>query len=53
MNEVNDRRTGAPRERLVRASERDKFKTASQHRRDPIAEGACLSVSAIETSDRR
>ena len=51
MTERNDRRTGAPRKTtprqdraLVRASERDRFKTAPQHRRDLITEGTRLSV---------
>ena len=55
MNERNDRRTGAPRKTtprqdraLVRASERDRFKTAPQLRRDLITEGTRLSVSAIK-----
>ena len=33
---------------LVRASERDRFKTAPQHRRDLITEGKRLSVSTIK-----
>ena len=33
---------------LVRASERDRFKTAPQHRRDLITEGTRLSVSTIK-----
>ena len=55
MNEHNDRRTGAPRKTtprqdraLVRASERDRFKTAPQHRRDLITEGTRLSASTIK-----
>ena len=55
MNERNDRRTGKPRKTtprqdrvLVRASDRDRFKTAPQHRRDLIAEGTRLSVSTIK-----
>ena len=55
MNERNDRRTGAPRKTtprqdraLVRASERDRFKTAPQHRRDLITEGTRLTVSTIK-----
>ena len=51
MNERNDRRTIAPRKTtprqdraLVCASERDRFKTAPQHRRDLITEGTCLST---------
>ena len=45
---------GAPRETtprkaqaLVRASERDRFKTAPQHRRDLITEGTRLSASTL------
>ena len=55
MNERNDRRTGAPRkttprkdQALVRASERDRFQTAPQHRRDLITEGARLPASTIK-----
>ena len=55
VNERNDLRTGAPRKTtpkqdraLVRASERDRFKTAPQHRRDFIAQGPRLSVSTIK-----
>ena len=55
MNERNYRRTGAPRKTtprqdraLVRASERDRFKTAPQHRRDLITEGTRQSVSTIK-----
>ena len=55
MNERNDRRAGAPRKTtprqdraLVRSSERDRFKTAPQHRRDLITEGTRLSVSTIK-----
>ena len=55
MNERNYRRTGAPRKTtprkdraLVRASERDRFKTAPRHRRDLITEGTRLSVSTIK-----
>ena len=55
MNERNDRRTRAPRKTtlrqdraLVRASERDRFKTDPQHRRDLITEGTRQSVSTIK-----
>ena len=55
MTERNDRQTGAPRKTtprqdraLVRASERDRFKTAPQHRRDLTIEGTRLSVSTIK-----
>ena len=54
MAERNDRRTGRPRKTtprqdraLVRSSERDRFKTAPQLRRDLIQEGTELSVSTI------
>ena len=55
MKKLYDRRTEAPRkstprqdQALVRASERDRFKTAPQHRCDLIAEGTRLSVSTIK-----
>ena len=55
MDERNHQRTGAPRkiapmrdQVLVRASERDRFETAPQHRREQTAEGTRLSVSRIK-----
>lgn len=55
MAERNDKRTGAPRKTtprqdraLVRASERERFKTAPQLRRDLMEEGTQLSVSTIK-----
>ena len=55
LRNYDDRRTGAPRKTtprqdraLMRASERDRVKTAPQHRRDLIKEGTRLSVSTIK-----
>ena len=53
--ERNDRRTGAPLKTtprqdraLVHSSQRDRFKTAPQHRRDLIAMGTRLSLATIK-----